>query len=667
MRKWIKKITKKEIIDLLRKKDKDKHVHTLPEYLDIKMKNYIYSQKKDDIKIEKTKKIFFSGRLKYVFVAAVILIAVPITLLIINNLNVSTDETGLGPVKTEWVEKAFISLTTGKVLHRNYMNDTWRELNVGDELTGNMFLKTEAASYVEIIYSKNSALCIQENSEVYIKKMETAPDNINTYLYLSKGVLLSSVDTLLDDSKVLIETEYALFLVKESPSYHRFQGTRFMITADAVNKSSTVAVKQGTVIAQMKLSTPEKIEHIKQASKEIAGLLPDLLHQEIYVNENKQLTITHDSVENTQQSIEQLSHDIAFKLDQALIDSKHIDDAIIQDIKYTINNLATREKDNLVKKIQDMNDSEWKGLDASSFFESTGLMKEKWVRKQRDYGILSVDTGTGETTIYLNEKKVQQGEGVLKLIMDCGENIQLKAVKQGVKDYVIDIDIIPGKTTEILIEWEKAEPETDSSTLYEQDEKLVAGEKVEEEKPIPEGYVYSSDFSQDDKRFMFKPAPDGYAGIIDGCLYLRAARSKNRDEMASEAILLVKYGENSRVSFKIKTGEIIHENTSLADIHIFYFSDKERFQLFMLPQGFDYVFRSIDKDVKGHLPYFRFESYVWYTFTIDIYNNRIIFLINDNFYGSIQVETEISEKKMKLSFNCINEYWIDDLEIYKDS
>ena len=154
MKDWLKKISKKEIINLLESQTEKEKLLSLPEHLDKNMKSYIHSKKESQMP-----KVF-PKQLKFLL-AAVTLIIVAVPLYFIYHSITDTDIADTGQVGN-----AVVSFYFGTAEIKPEESGEWQLIEIGYEITENSMIRTGSDSELEIVYPDNSIIRIKENTEL---------------------------------------------------------------------------------------------------------------------------------------------------------------------------------------------------------------------------------------------------------------------------------------------------------------------------------------------------------------------------------------------------------------------------------------------------------------------------------------------------------------------
>ncbi|MFW5768764.1 MAG: FecR family protein, partial [Spirochaetota bacterium] len=146
-----------------------------------------------------------------------------------------TEAEDLEPVVPPELDEGIITYFTGDVFILE--GGEWWEAEIGETLTRDDGIKTEASSYCEIQFGETAVVRVQENTEISVRNIGLKAGEAQVGLEMKQGSVLSKVQKLSGSDRFEVRTQTAVCGVR---------GTEFSVSSDIGGKTR-LAVREGAV------------------------------------------------------------------------------------------------------------------------------------------------------------------------------------------------------------------------------------------------------------------------------------------------------------------------------------------------------------------------------------------------------------------------------------
>ncbi|MFP4564506.1 MAG: PQQ-binding-like beta-propeller repeat protein, partial [Spirochaetia bacterium] len=146
-----------------------------------------------------------------------------------------TEAEDLEPVVPPELDEGIITYFAGDVFILE--GGEWWEAEIGETLTRDDGIKTEASSYCEIQFGETAVVRVQENTEISVRNIGLKAGEAQVGLEMKQGSVLSKVQKLSGSDRFEVRTQTAVCGVR---------GTEFSVSSDIGGKTR-LAVREGAV------------------------------------------------------------------------------------------------------------------------------------------------------------------------------------------------------------------------------------------------------------------------------------------------------------------------------------------------------------------------------------------------------------------------------------
>ena len=228
------------------------------------------------------------------------------------------------------------------------VDNTEKDLALGDSLLENQFVKTEKDSIVELQIGDGSVVRVKENSKLMVAKLYKDKEVEATKFNLDNGKILAKPKEMNEGSSFEIETDSIAVGVR---------GTEFVVINE--NNITSVAVKKGIVNIKGRVA-PDELDTIKDFDKKSAELITQAATVEINITENEKVVVALSDIKSYEERVNEELLKITSEL-KANKDSKENIKNILEKIK-TETVVRIKEEASTILKKEVVTEDEWKTL-----------------------------------------------------------------------------------------------------------------------------------------------------------------------------------------------------------------------------------------------------------------------------------------------------------------
>ena len=206
-----------------------------------------------------------------------------------------TETEDLGPVESPDLDEAIITYSSGGVFILE--DEEWWEVEIGETLTREDSIKTEASSYCEVQFGETAVVRIQENTEITIGNLSLKVGEAQIGLEMKQGSILCKVQKLAGSERVKLQTQTAVCGVR---------GTEFVVTSEREGRT-TLAVKEGSVSV---LPATVDVDRLKTRAGDkgsaVAKLLDEIELSAPVVLADQEIEVSGSFLEETESSAREI-------------------------------------------------------------------------------------------------------------------------------------------------------------------------------------------------------------------------------------------------------------------------------------------------------------------------------------------------------------------------
>ena len=361
--------------------------------------------------------------------------------------------------KIEKGEAIVVTMSVGDVGVKKMGANSWRKALIEESLEMGDSIKTGNDSYCELQMVKRGIFRIEGSSEIYLAKLISEDDKVNSRMKLSKGGIDLKPNKLKDGENFEVETSSAIVAVR---------GTKFSVNVDD-SGNTKVAVSEGRVAVKPIIKSVEEAVEKGLVDDKSSDLIKKEVVKSIEINSGEEATIEKAKVDTLDtaigKAIEFVAKEEGGKIstgylakgpeENAIIASNIIDKAQEEILLSTGNAVSEGAPvtSEAIKK-QEISDEAKKRLDI--------LSENNIIDKAIDMVKVKFNTKPSGSEIFLNDVSI--GVSPIEKILEKGKKISVRITKDGYIDYAKDVDVTPGLRFDIELTKKAAEENTNANS-----------------------------------------------------------------------------------------------------------------------------------------------------------------------------------------------------------
>jgi len=400
-----------------------------------------------------------------------------------------TETEDLSPVEAPGDKEALVIYTSGRVIYRTSVSSEWKPVEIGQRLSENETLKVGETAYCELQFGESAVVKVKKSTTLSLARVDLKQGKRNVKMKMDVGTVLNKVNNLAKGEEFKVQTPSAVSGVR---------GTQFMVEV-GIDKTTTVAVKEGTVAVQPGSQDTEEVKKKVGGSSETLLKALELIEQtSTLVSANQQIDIDEAAAQKNDQALEKVTES-AEKIseeDESAPSEEEIE-KIVKQTGELVREAAERkvapkelneEKSRELQEIDEMKlititppqEKAPAGDAEEAEEEQIGEEKEK-APKINVYKV-AVHVEPEGAQIVLNGK--ERGRGSFSGLFEQGEQLSFKFSRKGFESHSFEITVSEATAKRYRIQLaEKAqeEPVTESFTIEAEPKSariLVDGEEV---------------------------------------------------------------------------------------------------------------------------------------------------------------------------------------------
>ncbi len=242
-----------------------------------------------------------------------------------------------------------VTMIEGKAYISTPDNTEKKAVSVGDSLTENTTIYTDAGSVIELKIGTGSCVRVRESSEVVISTLYKDANQQNTMFSLNMGTMIANPEKIEDGSTFEVDTHTVTAGVR---------GTQFIVSVSE-NHISKIAVFEGEVRVRQNIDFAQ-LDSVRQVNPELAEQIIASLSQDIVLAPN-------DKVEVSQEVVNEVQNIVNQELAELVIQIQELNNSIVE-LEAVLNNF----KENNLTEI---------AARANSAVEKATVTPEEWTEE----------------------------------------------------------------------------------------------------------------------------------------------------------------------------------------------------------------------------------------------------------------------------------------------
>jgi len=390
--------------------------------------------------------------------------------------------------KVEKGEAIVVTLVVGEVKVKKMGASDWREVSVEDILQMGDAIKTASDSYCELQMVKKGVFRIESGTEVFLSRLISRDDKIDSRMKLSKGTLALKPKQLKQGESFEVETSTAVAAVR---------GTKFIVKVDD-NGNTKVAVNEGRVAVVPVVKSIDEAKEKGLVSEKASEILHKEVVKPVEVKQGEEATLESKRVEELDKTLGKAIEQVAQKQQDKVISEEtltkvaevktsregkkeeiNVTESIVSTVQKEMRPVSKETKSRVEESVvstvvekQTISEESRKKMDA--------LSEEKIISKASDMVKVKFDSVPSGAEVYVENNLI--GLTPLEVILEKGKKLNIKITKQDYVDFAKEVTIDSGTVINATLNQVPKETSAEATEKVAETKKLPG--ELDWERPI---------------------------------------------------------------------------------------------------------------------------------------------------------------------------------------